>query len=155
MATLYEINDAILACIDMETGEVLDNEALDNLIMERETKLENVALWVKNLESDAAAYEAEKKVFEARAKAAKNRAESLKRYLTYALEGQKFKTAKCAVSFRKSYKVDVLDVEQIPVEYVQTVTEKKPDKTALKDVLKTGAEVPGCRLVESLNIGIK
>ena len=33
---LYEIDNAILECIDMETGEVIDAEKLDALNMERE-----------------------------------------------------------------------------------------------------------------------
>lgn len=50
---LYEINEAILGCIDQETGEVIDPEKLDALTMERETKLENVALWIKDLKAEA------------------------------------------------------------------------------------------------------
>ena len=66
MATLFEIDQAILATIDFETGEILDTDALEALQMEREAKLENIALWVKNLMSDAAAYKAEKEAFEKR-----------------------------------------------------------------------------------------
>lgn len=36
---LYEIDKAILACIDPETGELIDEEALAALQMEREKKL--------------------------------------------------------------------------------------------------------------------
>lgn len=35
---LYEIDKAILACIDPETGELLDEDALTNLQMERTEK---------------------------------------------------------------------------------------------------------------------
>lgn len=40
---LYEINEAILNCIDPETGEA-DPEKLDELLMMREEKLEGLAL---------------------------------------------------------------------------------------------------------------
>ena len=33
--TLYEIDNAILSCTDQETGEIIDQEALDALQMER------------------------------------------------------------------------------------------------------------------------
>ena len=52
---LYEIDAAITACIDPETGEVLDEEALNALHMERSAKVESVALWIKNLNAEAAA----------------------------------------------------------------------------------------------------
>ena len=60
MANLYEIDAAISGCIDAESGEIIDTERLDNLLIERSKKLEGVALWIKNLESDAAAIKAEK-----------------------------------------------------------------------------------------------
>ena len=43
MRALYEINQDILDCVDLETGEILDTEKLDALQMEREAKLEGVA----------------------------------------------------------------------------------------------------------------
>ena len=69
MATLYEIDNAIMECIDFETGEIVDFERLEELQMERERKLENVALWIKNLKSDADAIKAEKQVLDEREKA--------------------------------------------------------------------------------------
>lgn len=35
MATLYEIDSAIYECVDSETGEVIDEEKLNALMMER------------------------------------------------------------------------------------------------------------------------
>lgn len=152
---LYEINEAILNCIDTETGEVVDCEALEALMMQREEKLENIALWIKNLNADATAYKAEKDAFAEREKAAKNKAESLKRYLSLALDGQKFTTAKCAVSFRRSERIEITDEAIIPKEYVTEVVTVSPDKKAIKEAIKAGQEVSGAMLTESLNIQIK
>lgn len=155
MASLYEIDKGILECIDQETGELIDPERLGNLQMERSQKIENIALWIKNLESDALAFKAEKEAFADREKAAKTKAEQLKNYLAGALAGQKFSTGRCAVSFRRSEQVEVLDVDKIPLEYlVETIT-VKPDKTTIKALLKEGREISGCRLVENLNTQIK
>lgn len=155
MPSLYEIDQGILGCIDQETGELIDPERLENLQMERNQKIENIALWIKNLQADALAYKAEKEAFAEREKAAANKAEQLKAYLARALAGQKFSTAKCAVSFRKSEKVEVLDEQKIPRAYmVETVT-YNPDKTLIKEVLKDGQEISGCRLVKALNTQIK
>ena len=88
---LYQINAEIENCIDTETGEILDVEALNNLALERDTKIENLACWYKNLMADAEALKAEKNAFAEREKAAKNKAESIKRYLSSVLQGETFK----------------------------------------------------------------
>ena len=155
MSTLYEIDAAILNCCDMETGEIIDADALDALMMEREKKIENIALYIKNLTADAAAYKAEKEAFAAREAQATNKAANLKKYLTGALNGQKFNTALCAISFRRSEKVEIDEESAIPAEYMNEVVKRTPDKTAIKAAIKAGQEISGCRLVENQNISIK
>ena len=155
MATLYEINQSILECLDTETGEIIDPEALDALLMQKDEKLEAVACWIKNLQSDALAYKAEKEAFAARQKAAEKRAESLKKYLADALQGQKFSTAKCAVSFRKSEKIEIPDESLVPLEFMTEKITYEPDKTAIKAAIKAGQEISGCKLIESNNPTIK
>lgn len=66
---LYEIDKAILACIDPETGELIDEEALAALQMERTEKIKNVALWLKNLNASVTALKAERDAFDERMKA--------------------------------------------------------------------------------------
>ena len=51
--TLYEIDQKLLDCIDLETGEILNEERLNELQMERNEKLEKVALWIKELKAEA------------------------------------------------------------------------------------------------------
>ncbi len=153
--TLYEINEAILNLVDMETGEIADAEAFDSLTMQKEEKLENVALWIKNLTADATAFKAEKERFAEREKAALKKAESLKSYLAYALDGQKFSTTKCAVSFRKSESIEIIDKASLPKDFVTETVTIKADKTAIKNAIKSGQEVSGAQLVENLNISIK
>lgn len=155
MPNLYEIEQAIYACIDFETGEVIDVEALEALNMQREQKLENIACWIKNLRSDEAALKAEADAFKARAQAAQRKRESLERYLSNVLGGEKFTTSRCAVSFRKSASVEVMDIAALPETYLRQKTTIEPDKTAIKEALKSGQEVAGCRIVENLNISIK
>lgn len=59
MATLYEIDEEILNCVDQETGEIIDPEKLAQLQMDFDKKVEGIALWIKNLLSDAEAIKAE------------------------------------------------------------------------------------------------
>lgn len=154
MATLYEIDAAIMECVDAETGEIIDCERLNALVMEKNAKLEGVALYIKNLESDAAAFKAEKEAFAAREATATNKAKRLKEWLTEALGGQKFSTAKCAVTFRKSERVEV-DENCVPKKYQTKTVTFKPDKKAIKALLKAGKRIKGCCIVENQNIQIK
>lgn len=151
---LYEIDEAILSCIDTETGEILDAEKLNALQIEREEKLENVALWIKNLTSDAEALKAEKQAFAERQKAAENKAESLKKWLTEALAGEKFKTTRVAVSFRKTKSVQVADIFALDNSFLK-YAEPTPDKVAIKKAIEAGQEVTGATLVENVSISVK
>ena len=44
--TIYEINEEILNCIDLETGEIIDIDKLNELQLEKDAKIENVACWI-------------------------------------------------------------------------------------------------------------
>lgn len=160
--TLYEIEQAILECCDLETGEVIDPAKLDALQMERTAKLEGVTLWIKNLESDITAYKAEMASFAERRKVAENKLDGLKRYLTQALGGQKFQTDKCAVSFRKSVAVEIADEAAFKAYAVAnghadllTIQEPTISLTKVKNAMKGGEKLPGAAWVERQNIQIK
>lgn len=153
--SLYEIDQSIMDCIDMETGEILDVARLDALQMERRQKLENVACWVKNLEADAVAYKAEKDAFAERQAQAEHKAESLKAWLTQATSGEKLTLPRAAISFRASERVEITDAEAVPKKYQVKKVTYAPDKKAIKDVLKAGKPVKGCALVAYKNISIK
>lgn len=148
--TIYEINEQILNCIDLETGEIIDIDRLNDLQLERDAKIENVACWIKELKAEAEAIKAEKLALAERQKVAENKAESLKKWLTYALQGEKFKTAKCSVSFRKTESVEVTDegLSNLMKEHDELLTYKapEPNKKAIKDALKNGLSVEGVRL---------
>ena len=156
---LYEIDNAILECIDLETGEIIDTEQLDKLQMERDTKLENVACWIKDLKAEAEALKNEKQALAERQRVAENKAESLKKWLAYALQGEKFKTTKCAISFRKSEAVEVTDegLNNLMKEHDELLTYKapEPNKTKIKQALKDGLSVEGVQLVQNTSTIIK
>lgn len=113
MANLYEINEQILNCVDMETGEIIDADKLQDLQLAFDEKVEGIACWIKNLLSDASAIKAEKDALAEREKACKNKAESLKNYLSSVLSGTKFKSPKVSISYRKSESVEVVDVTSV------------------------------------------
>lgn len=155
MPSLYEIDKAITDCVDQETGEIIDIASLNALQIERTLKVENVALWIKNLESDALAFKAEKEAFEEREKRAAKKVEGLKQWLAFALNGQQFSTKRCEISFRRSERVVVNDETLLPPTLRNQRIEYTPNKVAIKELLKSGVEVAGCQLVEKINPTIK
>jgi hypothetical protein len=141
-------------CFDPETGELTDEAAFEQLQMARDEKIESVALWVKDLASEAEALKAEKQAFADRQKAAENKAESLKNWLKYALNGTSFKTTRAAVNFRRTKSVKVDNVLDLPAEYIR-YGEPSADKKAIKQAIEAGQTVSGAELVESTSISIK
>ena len=67
MATLYEIDEKLAnifvtpegTAVDGSTGEVLDAKALDDLEMEKWSKVDNICRYIKNLQSDIEQYKEE------------------------------------------------------------------------------------------------
>lgn len=157
---LYEIDNAILDCIDFETGEIIDVDKLNELQIEREAKIENVALWIKDLKAEAEAIKAEKLALAERQKVAENKAESLKKWLAFALNGKKFSTARCSVSFRATESVEVTDegLENLMrggKDELLTYKDPEPNKTAIKQAIKDGLNVAGVQLVQNVSTIIK
>lgn len=151
---LYQIDEEIMECVNTETGEIIDCERLDALQMERDVKIENIALWIKNLRSDVEALKAEEQALAGRRKVAENKAESLKKYLSGYLAGQKFSTAKVAVSFRAISSVYITDLSVLPERYLR-YRDPEPDKTAIKNAIKAGETVAGAEIVAGQSISIK
>ena len=160
---LFEIDDAIQRCVklesgdgyvDTETGEIIDTAAIEQLEMDRDTKIRNIACWIKNLESDEKALAEQIKTFTARKNAAKNKRESLKSYLAAFLNGKKWQNSEVAISWRKSESVEVEDGAAIPEKYLR-YKEPEINKAQLKADLKAGTVVYGCQLVTKNNIQVK
>ena len=163
MRALYDIDQAILDCVDAETGEIVDPEKLDALQMEREAKLEGVALWVKDLKAEAEAVKAEADKLNARKKALDSKIESIKGWLLYALNGEKLKTPRCNVYQTRSTKLKVAN-ETALVNFFQTLNDpgqflRFPDpelkKDDIKKALKDGYEIPGAALETTESVVIK
>jgi len=154
MASLYEINQQILECIDLETGEILEGSKYNELQLAKEEKLENIALYYKNMVSEAEALKAEKNAFAEREKQARAKAESLKRLLDNELGGSKFETTRVKISYRKSTTVAV-DEDKLPAEWTNVVETRTPDKNRIKEALKAGESIDGAMLIETNNIQVK
>ena len=160
--TIYEIDARMAGLIDPETGELLDYEAFASLQMEREAKIENMALWYKDLTAEAKAIREEEKALAERRKSAENKAERRKGYLDEALAGESYKSAKVAVSYRRSKAVELADESAVINELESSgrgdciyYTAPRVNKVALARLLKDGGAVPGAELVERNNIQVR
>lgn len=164
--TLYEIDQAIYELlnrgftIDEETGEILDGaEELEQLQMERSQKLESVALYIKGVEALIASIKAEEDTLAKRRKKKEDKVERLKKYLTDSIIGNgdtSFESAKVSVSFRKSEGVEVTDKTALDEKYwrEKTTVKREPDKTLIKEAIKSGVDVAGAVLEVRQNINI-
>lgn len=155
--TLYEINEQIQKAIELgfdpETGEILDASALEQLQMDRDEKIENICLYIKDLTAEAKALADEAKALSERKERSARKAESLKNYLQAMLNGQKWKSSKAVVSYRKTQAVVIDDADALKPEFLRI--KKEPDKTAIKEVLKAGADVAGAHLEDRQSMSIK
>lgn len=168
MATLYEINKAILDVIeqgfhvDEESGELFDSESLDQLNVDFKDKVEAVGLYIKQLDSDARQIREEEKALAERRKAKENRAERLKESLLNSVlaweqatggDRKSLETARCKPVFRLSERVSIYSEDSIPEEFWDY--ERKLNKRDIKANIKAGIGVPGAFLEKCLNVSVR
>lgn len=154
-----EIEKAFALAVDPDTGEIDEEKMvlLETLQMERDRKIENVACFIKNLKADAQALKAEKDAFAKRQKQAENKAEALSRYLMDALNGEKFTSNRCSVSFRHTQKVTLDEgytIYDIDTHFVR-MKEPELDKTAIKKALEDGTTIAGVHMEDGLSMTIR
>lgn len=163
MTALYVISQeysrasAILADLDLDPQTVADT--LEGLAGDFETKATAVAMFSRNLEATAAQIKEAEGQMAARRKAMEARADGLRRYLLACMQQtgiQKIESPHFRMSVRDNpAAVDVFDQAQIPAEFMRQPEPPTPDKTAIKEALKAGHDVPGARLTQSQRLEIK
>lgn len=130
--------------------------ALDEIKGALSTKVCNIGVWVKNLESEAEAIRAEEARLALRRKAKDTLMDRLKAWVLRNIEaGAKFEDARCQVGTRKSQSCEIVDLTQIPKEFLKTIVQTVAMKDEIKTAIKAGREVPGAKMIDSLNLTIK
>ena len=169
MASLYEIDNNIRAILDSlydsvdENGEVgeVDFEQIENLQEERRVKLENIALYVKNCDSESLAIQHEIDILRKRQERLERKSESLRGLLIRSMNEHnepEISSARFTAKIRRSESTEIVDFDSIPKEFIREIpheTEYKPDKTAIKKAIKAGQEVAGARLVVNEKLKIE
>lgn len=157
--TIYDIDSAIAALVDPETGELGDYEAFQRLQLAREAKIENLALLYKETRATAEAIKAETEKLTQRRRVLENNAKRMQEYLALVLDGEKFTSPRCAVSYRWS------EGTETDPEFVDWAREYRPellmeqqpkvDAAQLKRELKDGLVCDYARLVERQNVQVR
>lgn len=165
---LYEIAADYENLLEMiEEGEIPEEAVIDTLESIEaifEEKADNIACGIKNLLAEIEAIKKEKANLDSRIKAKTRTVEKMKAYLSEQLLRvgcSKMETARNKLSFRRSEKVMVDDVdafiEWAATEHDDLLTYPAPEinKTAIKKALVNGEAIAGAYITENQNIQIK
>lgn len=150
--------DALMAT-DNDSQTIADTIEAESYPLE--VKAQNVAYAIKNLEATAAAIKAAEQEMAARRKAIENRALHIKTYLQACMEVAGVSKIECP-HFQLSIKnnppsVEIYEDKLIPAEFMKQPEPPpaQPDKTAIKEAIKAGRDVPGAQLVAAKRLEIK
>lgn len=169
---LFDIDASIKIILengyDQETGEFSDEAwvQINELQLERDKKIESIALYIETLESEAEAINEKVIDLKERIEAKKSKASNLKSYLSLYLDSNdldKFESPSVRIRFTKSKSVVIEDDDEFSqfvsihpeMKLLRTKTTIEPDKKVIGDMLKAGLYVGGARLSENRNIIIK
>lgn len=165
MAKLYllaaEYNDlvnALLASADEETGEVSVDiaAAVDKAQGSFEEKAVATATVHRILNGESEKIGAEIKRLQALKKRVDNEADRVKKYLADACERVGLESIRgmyANISFRASEQTVIDNPDKIPKKYLRIKYE--PDKTKIKEAIKSGLKVAGAHVETVRNIQIK
>ncbi len=147
-----------LADMDLDAQTVADT--LEGASGALEVKAQNVAYVALNFEASAKAIKEHAAAQLERAKAIQARADGLRAYLQRCIEGagiEKIEGPGVAIGFRKSSAVVIDGADLIPAEYMRQpeTPPPAPDKKAIADAIKAGAEIPGAHIEHRQNLFIK
>jgi hypothetical protein len=161
MKTLFEITrDAIELASILEEGEFTPElqERLAITENELKDKAVNYAKVIKTFEGDISLIDAEIKRLQALKSSKGKVIDRLKESVTTAMTSfhvDVIDVVTTKLFFRKSESVEIENDELVPEEYKLSRVVVNPDKIRIKQLLKSGEQVPGCQIVEKLNLQIK
>lgn len=160
---LYNISSNLMTVIeggivvDEDTGEVLfDADNVEALELQLADKLEAITVVSDNKMARAQFLRTEAKRFIEAAKQLEAQAKSLGEYAVKCVEPfGKLETDHYVLSTRTTEAVDVLDMAEVPLDYLRKKVDVTVDKTKVKAALKAGESVPGCALVKNVHLVVK
>lgn len=155
---LYELSLAFQDVQNMDLDPDVMKDTLDSINDAIENKAENIAKLIRNLESDVSAFKEEEDRLKTKRQSAENKVKWLKTYLedNMKLTGKiKFKSGMFNFAIQKNpASVNITDERIIPEDFLIPQL-PKIDKTALKELLKNGVEIPGAELKQTESLRIR
>lgn len=151
---IFNEEDLMSMCIDADTGE-FDEAMFEGLRIERDRKIENIALWVLEDEAMAKNIKEQENKLKERREILEQRIEKRKEFLKYISEGRKIKTDRVTVSYRTSKAVKITNEEIIPIKYKTVKTSVSVSKEDIKKDLQAGKTVEGAELETRVSTLVK
>lgn len=151
---IFNEEDLMSMCIDVDTGE-FDEAMFEGLRIERDKKIENIALWVLEDETMAKNIKEQENKLKERREILEQRIEKRKEFLRYIAEGKKLKTDRVTVSYRTSKAVKITNEEIIPIKYKTVKTTVSVSKDDIKKDLQAGKTVEGAELETRISTIVK
>ena len=139
-------------------------DTLDGMEQELVCKAENVAVYIKNMEAEAKTLKAEEDKLKARRQAKENAAKRMREYLMGCMKQaniSKIDEPRAVISLRNNPEsVEISDESEFigwAADHDEYLRYKAPEinKTAVKNALKSGAEIPFAALTRSQSLTIK
>ena len=165
MTALFDIareyREAADKLADLDLPPETIEDTLESLSGDLEVKATNTAFVIRNLEASAAAIKEAEAQMAARRKAIENRAARVRDYLLANMMVAGIQKIECPF-FKLSVRdnppaVEVYEPGLVPGEYMRQPEPPppSPDKTAIKEAMKAGVDVPGCKLTVGKRLEIK
>ena len=157
-----KLNELFLTAIDEETGEIRDNEILEELETELKNALvnksEGIIKVIRNQESDLEMVTSEIERLTNLKNKMKKEIENFKSYIKFnmkKMELKKVETSLGNISLRQSTVTEIYDEASLPKEFLKEKITYTPSKTEIKKAIESGQEVKGARLVVNTSLTIK
>lgn len=146
---------------DLELDEQTIADTLEGLSGDLEVKAVNTAMVARNMQGLAAQIKEAEQAMAARRKALEGRAERLTAYLLANMQHagiSKIESPHFCLSIKSNPAAVVINEPGlIPAEFMRQPEPPppSPDKTAIKEAIKAGKEVPGAHLAQGVRLEIK
>lgn len=161
-----QLEDLLESFVDPDTGEIREGlteeamqEAVEQLQMEHDDKLDALCAMAKNYKAEASDIREEKMKLAKRQKSAENAFERAKNYIGLLLGGDKFKNPKHSVYYLTTQELVVDDKEGL-LEWAKVnapgfLNEPTIREGDLKQAMKNGLNIPFAHLQENKNVVVR
>ena len=150
-----------LADMDLDAQTIADTIESTGIAESFNEKAQNIVLVSRQFEAHCDAIDGEISRLQELKKQRKSASDKLKDYLLQNMLAAQIDTIEspiCTIKVRNNPEsVEVFEQGLIPQEYMDwpAMPTPKPNKTLIKTTLKSGGDVPGCKLVRSQSLNIK